>query len=196
MAGWKRLPDLPTERIRPHSTIPVLPAAVWPIIGRSSMTGVAVDIDGGEDSVRVARRGADEGMTISQTSIDELFTPATSDGEGSGGVASGSAPASATAATSMISPAPRGKGDIGRILGLSVPVGVTLAQRAMTIESILEITVGTIIEFDLAFDAELTLQVGDRTIGRGQAVKVGENFGLRITHIDSVPQRIGALGSH
>jgi len=55
-------------------------------------------------------------------------------------------------------------------------------------------TVGTIVEFEVPFDTELALQVADRTIGRGQAVKVGENFGLRITNIASVPTRIDALG--
>jgi flagellar motor switch/type III secretory pathway protein FliN len=55
-------------------------------------------------------------------------------------------------------------------------------------------TVGTIVEFEVPFDSELALQVANRTIGRGQAVKVGENFGLRITSIEPVPKRIDALG--
>lgn len=85
--------------------------------------------------------------------------------------------------------------DISRILGLSVPVAVILTQRNMTVESLLEITVGTIIEFDMSFDAELSLRVGDQVVGRGQAVKIGENFGLRITQINSVENRIDAMGS-
>lgn len=85
--------------------------------------------------------------------------------------------------------------DISRILGLSVPVAVILTQRNMTVESLLEITVGTIIEFDMSFDAELSLRVGDQVVGRGQAVKIGENFGLRITQINSVEERIDAMGS-
>ena len=85
--------------------------------------------------------------------------------------------------------------DIQRILGLSVPVTVVLAERDMQIESVLDITVGTIIEFDVAFDAELTLQVGNRRIGTGQGVKVGENFGLRISAVGTVQERIDALGA-
>jgi len=88
---------------------------------------------------------------------------------------------------------PRDAG-VARILGLSVPVTATLAERDMTIESIMGISVGTIVEFDVPVDAELTLSVANHAIGKGQAVKTGENFGLRITQIDNVERRIDALG--
>lgn len=87
-------------------------------------------------------------------------------------------------------------GNLTRILGVSVPVSVTVAERQWPIESILTMTVGTIIEFDVPFDAELALAVGQRTIARGLAVKVGENFGLQVTGVDSVVERIDALGAH
>ncbi len=83
--------------------------------------------------------------------------------------------------------------ELRRILDLSVPVTVILADRAMPVEDILKLTVGTIIEFEVPFDSELVLQAADRPIGRGQAVKVGENFGLRITHVGPVRDRIDAL---
>lgn len=86
------------------------------------------------------------------------------------------------------------KREVSRILKLSVPVIVVLAEREMTVEAILQVTVGTIIEFEVPFDAEFPLRVSNQTIGRGQAVKVGENFGLRVTRIDSVAHRIDALG--
>lgn len=86
------------------------------------------------------------------------------------------------------------KADVSRILAMSVPVAVTLAERNMSIESILDMTVGTIIEFDVPFDAELTLLVGGHPVGCGQAVKVGENFGLRVNRIGSVETRISAMG--
>jgi len=85
--------------------------------------------------------------------------------------------------------------DLSRILGLALPVSVILTQRNMEIEAVLRITVGTIIEFDMSFDAELTLQVSNQIIGHGQAVKVGENFGLRLTQINSVKDRIDAMGN-
>jgi len=98
------------------------------------------------------------------------------------------------APTANAPPASPPVADVSRILGLAVPVTVSLAEREMTVESILDITVGTIIEFEVPFDAELSLRIGDHSVGRGQAVKVGENFGLRITHIDTVSGRIHAMG--
>lgn len=80
-----------------------------------------------------------------------------------------------------------------RILSLSVPVTVSVAERDISIESLLQITVGTILEFEVPFDSDLTLYVADQPIGKGHAVKVGENFGLRITQIDTVQQRVRAL---
>jgi len=88
--------------------------------------------------------------------------------------------------------APRSR-ELKRILGLEVTLSVILAERHLTVESILDITAGTIIEFDVPFDSELRLSIGNHTIGAGQTVKVGENFGLRLTHIAELPERVGAM---
>ncbi|MGB2988310.1 MAG: FliM/FliN family flagellar motor switch protein [Phycisphaerae bacterium] len=147
-------------------------------------------------------------MSISQANIDALFaetsaseTPSVSGSAAGTESQQPSDPAVGEEVSSLAPgqaasipiPQPR-EPDIKRILGLSVPVTVMLADRPLPIETILEVTVGTIIEFEVMFDSELLLQVADRTIGSGQAVKVGENFGLRITAIDTVPGRIDALG--
>ena len=84
--------------------------------------------------------------------------------------------------------------EVARILGLSVPVTATVAEQDMTIESLLGISVGTIMEFDVPVDAELILYVANHPVGKGRTVKTGENFGLRITQIDNVERRIGAMG--
>ncbi len=93
-----------------------------------------------------------------------------------------------------LSGAHAGPGEIKRILHLSVPVSATLAERNMNIGAILAINVGAILEFDVPVDAELTLYAGNRAIGRGQPIKSGENFGVRITKIDNLEHRIGAMG--
>lgn len=94
----------------------------------------------------------------------------------------------------MIAPdGARGKVDVSRLLGLALDIRVVLAEREMPLNSILAIRPGTIIEFDVPFDAELLLYAGDRRIGVGQAVKVGEKFGLRVSRIGTVSERIQAL---
>lgn len=84
--------------------------------------------------------------------------------------------------------------NLSRLLTLPVPVTVVLAERRMAVEAALQINIGTIIEFDVPFDSELTFTVANHPIGTGQAVKVGENFGIRITTLGNVRQRIDALG--
>ena len=81
-----------------------------------------------------------------------------------------------------------------RILQLEVPVIVKLGDRNLTMAEVLELNVGTILEFDKRFDAELELLVTNRQIGLGQAVEVGENFGLRVTRIGTIYETIQALG--
>lgn len=80
------------------------------------------------------------------------------------------------------------------LLALEVSVSVVLAERDLDIESILAIKIGTIVEFDVVFDSDLALHVANVPIGSGQAVKTGENFGIRIATIKSVEERVLALG--
>ena len=83
---------------------------------------------------------------------------------------------------------------IQRILKLSVPLIVKLGERTMPLSTITNLSTGAIIEFDKAFDDDLDLMINNKCIGRGQAVKVGENFGLRVSRIGSVAQRVQAMG--
>jgi flagellar motor switch protein FliN/FliY len=82
-----------------------------------------------------------------------------------------------------------------RILRIEVPVIVLLAQRTIPLVEIVNLTSGAILEFDKNFDSDLDLMINNKCIGQGQAVKIGENFGLRIQRIGSLRQRIEAMGS-
>lgn len=84
--------------------------------------------------------------------------------------------------------------DTARILRLEVPIIVRLAERTMPLSDIVNLNTGSIIEFEKPADGELDLMINNQCIGTGHAVKVGENFGLRVTEIGSVRSRIEALG--
>lgn len=84
--------------------------------------------------------------------------------------------------------------DITRILNIEVPIIVQLSERTMPLSEILNLTTGSIVEFDKPADSELELKVNNKRIGSGQAVKVGENFGLRVVRIGTVRERIQAMG--
>lgn len=83
--------------------------------------------------------------------------------------------------------------ELRRILHLEVPVIVQLAERSMNMAEVLSLNVGSVIEFEKQFEAELKLVVTNRQVGLGHAVKVGENFGLRITRIGTIYETIRAL---
>src|SRR2546423_6317944 len=79
-------------------------------------------------------------------------------------------------------------------LRLEVPVIVRLGERMMTLGEVIGLAPGAIIELPKTSEAELDLMVNNKQIGTGTAVKVGENFGLRISYIGDVRERIAALG--
>ena len=85
--------------------------------------------------------------------------------------------------------------DLKAILKLEVPIIVQLAEREMTVGAVVSLAPGAIIELPKFAEEELDLLVNNKRIGAGVAVKVGENFGIRISYIGDVQERIRALGS-
>jgi len=72
---------------------------------------------------------------------------------------------------------------------LEVPVIVRLGQCTMNLRKVLDLVPGSIIELAAPADSELHLLVNNKHIGFGNAVKVGENFGIRITYIGDIAKR-------
>ena len=66
------------------------------------------------------------------------------------------------------------------LLKVKVPVVVMLASRKESIGSITEIGPGTIIQFEKSCEDPLQLEAGGQPLAQGEAVKVGDKFGLRI----------------
>lgn len=84
--------------------------------------------------------------------------------------------------------------DIKSILLLEVPVIVQIAERSMTVREVTSLVPGAIIELPKLADEELELMVNNVGIGTGTAVKVGENYGIKVTYIGALKDRIAALG--
>ena len=85
--------------------------------------------------------------------------------------------------------------ELKRLLGLEVPVIVKLAERRLMLSEVMRLGTGAIIEFFKSSDEPLELLINNKVIGVGETVKVGENFGLRITQIGDLKQVIRSLGS-
>ncbi len=89
-------------------------------------------------------------------------------------------------------PAPRA--EVHRLLAIEVPVIVQLGMRKMTVGEVMRLAVGAIIEFHKPADEELDLLANNQAIGKGHAVKVGENFGIKVTSTGPVKDMIRKLG--
>ncbi|MCC7192993.1 MAG: FliM/FliN family flagellar motor switch protein [Phycisphaeraceae bacterium] len=85
--------------------------------------------------------------------------------------------------------------DLQTILKLTVPVIVQVGERFLPMDDVLALGPGAILELTKSAEDELELLANNKVIGRGVAVKVGENFGIRITSIGTTSERVTALGS-
>jgi flagellar motor switch protein FliN/FliY len=83
--------------------------------------------------------------------------------------------------------------DLRSILKLEVPVIVLIGDRTMPMQEVVNLSPGAIIELPKPADDELNVLVNNKAIGFGRAVKVGENFGVRLTYVGDVARRIQAM---
>jgi flagellar motor switch protein FliN/FliY len=75
-----------------------------------------------------------------------------------------------------------------RVMKLQVPVIVKLAERKILLSEVMRLGVGAIIEFVKSSSEPLDLLISNKTVAQGETVKVGENFGIRITRVGDVKQ--------
>jgi flagellar motor switch protein FliN/FliY len=85
--------------------------------------------------------------------------------------------------------------ELRRILKMQVPVIVKLAERKLQLSEVMRLGAGAIIEFSKRSDEPLELLVNNKTVALGETVKVGENFGLRITQVGDLKSTIQSLAT-
>ncbi len=69
------------------------------------------------------------------------------------------------------------------LLRVVLPVRVVLASKKEQLENVIELAAGSIIHFDKACDEMLHLQIDDHKVAVGEAIKVGDKFGFRVSHM-------------
>ncbi|HVX11713.1 MAG TPA: FliM/FliN family flagellar motor switch protein [Pirellulales bacterium] len=86
------------------------------------------------------------------------------------------------------------------LLRIKVPVIVTLAAKKQPIGRIVELGPGSIIQFDKSCEEMLEMHVNDQLVAEGEAVKVGDKFGIRLTSLVVPGERFkpvrNAAGEH
>jgi flagellar motor switch protein FliN/FliY len=78
---------------------------------------------------------------------------------------------------------------------LDVPLEITveLGRSKMTIQELIALSPGSVVELDKIAGEPLDIVVNGRLIARGEAVVVNDKFGIRITDIVSRSERIARL---
>lgn len=71
----------------------------------------------------------------------------------------------------------------GRLSGVPVRVSVRLAEKQIDVRQFLGLGPGQLIPFDKPAEDFLDMYVNNHLHARGEAVKIGENFGIRISQV-------------
>lgn len=75
--------------------------------------------------------------------------------------------------------------DVARVLDVKVDLTVELGRRRLTIAEVLQLAPGSVLEFFKRSDEPLDVRVGGRLVARGEAVVMGERYGVRVTEVVS-----------
>jgi flagellar motor switch protein FliN len=76
-----------------------------------------------------------------------------------------------------------GEVPLSMLLDLTLPVSIELGRTTMTVQDILRLGRGSVIQLDRLAGEPIDIYVGDRRFAQGEVVVLGEHFGVRITRI-------------
>jgi flagellar motor switch protein FliN/FliY len=80
------------------------------------------------------------------------------------------------------------------ILDLSLEVSVELGRAKMLVGELLQLGQGAVVELNKLAGEPLEVLVNQKLVARGEAVVVGEKFGIRITDVVPPDERVRRLG--
>lgn len=78
-----------------------------------------------------------------------------------------------------------GEVPISMLLDLSLPVSIELGRTTMTVQEILRLGRGAVVQLERIAGEPIDIFVGDRRFAEGEVIVLGEHFGVRITRIVS-----------
>src|SRR5580658_6926950 len=82
---------------------------------------------------------------------------------------------------------------IDLLLDIPLDISAELGRTRMTIQDLLGLSAGAVIELDKIAGEPLDILVNNRLIARGEAVVVNDKFGVRITDIVNPAERVSRL---
>jgi flagellar motor switch protein FliN len=79
------------------------------------------------------------------------------------------------------------------LLDVPLDVSVELGRARMSIQDLLNLSPGSVVELDKIAGEALDILINGRLVARGEAVVVNDKFGVRISDIVSPSERIARL---
>jgi flagellar motor switch protein FliN/FliY len=83
--------------------------------------------------------------------------------------------------------------DLSLLLDIPLQVTVELGRTRMTIESLLRLVQGSVVELNRVTGEPLDIYVNNKLMARGEAVVVKDKFGVRIIDVVSPDKRLENL---
>ena len=74
---------------------------------------------------------------------------------------------------------------LSMLMDLTLPLSIELGRTRMTVQDILRLGRGSVVQLDRLAGEPIDLYVSDRRFAEGEVVVLGEHFGVRITRIIS-----------
>lgn len=81
----------------------------------------------------------------------------------------------------------------GLLCDIDLDATLQFGSRQMTLEEVLELGPGAVVELDRHVSEPVDLVVGDRIVARGEVVVVSGNFALRITEVATPQLRLESI---
>ncbi len=98
------------------------------------------------------------------------------------------------AATNQDAPSRLELDGLERVLSIPLTLHVELGRKRMRISELLELGAGQVVTLDVAAGTPLMLYANGTLVAEGEAVVVGDRYGVRITQIVSPEERVARLG--
>ncbi len=84
--------------------------------------------------------------------------------------------------------------DLEFLFDVPLQVSIEVGRARILLKDLLQMGEGYVVELDKFAGDPLDLYVNSRLIARGEAVKVGDKFGIKLTEVVSQSDRISKLG--
>lgn len=90
-------------------------------------------------------------------------------------------------------PSTEGRHNLDLLLDVTIPVSVEVGRTQMTLDAILDLVPGSIVNLDKKAEEPVDLRVNGKLVARGEVVLVDDVYGIRITQIVDPSGRLDSL---